>query len=97
MCFINNGNCTIELIESPDPENHSRKDGIVDHLSIRVVNAFRLNRFYKLHKLGISSKDTVNNNEATEKVHLNEKVQNPIYFEGAVPFSCIIKAITSKG
>lgn len=36
MCFLNNGNCTIELIESPDPDKKNRTDGIVDHLSIRV-------------------------------------------------------------
>lgn len=36
MCFLNNGDCTIELIESPEPEQIKRKDGVVDHLSIRV-------------------------------------------------------------
>ncbi|WP_438349417.1 VOC family protein [Paenibacillus sp. FA6] len=37
MCFINNGNCTIELIEFTDPTiGRDRKDGIIDHLSIRV-------------------------------------------------------------
>jgi lactoylglutathione lyase len=36
MCFLNNGSCTIELIESSDPEKKKRIDGVVDHLSIRV-------------------------------------------------------------
>jgi lactoylglutathione lyase len=37
MCFLNNGSCTIELIEFTDQsETRNRKDGIVDHLSIRV-------------------------------------------------------------
>lgn len=36
MCFLNHGNCTIELIETTASNN--RSDGIVDHLSIRVKN-----------------------------------------------------------
>lgn len=37
MCFLNNGSCTIELIEFANPtELKNRKDGVIDHLSIRV-------------------------------------------------------------
>ncbi|NIK79198.1 lactoylglutathione lyase [Paenibacillus castaneae] len=37
LCFLNNGNCTIELIEFADLTiSRDRKDGIIDHLSIRV-------------------------------------------------------------
>lgn len=36
MCFLNNGICTIELIEFPDQALKNRKDGVIDHLSIRV-------------------------------------------------------------
>ena len=36
MCFLNNGNCTIELIEFPDQDKKNRRDGVIDHLSIRV-------------------------------------------------------------
>jgi catechol 2,3-dioxygenase-like lactoylglutathione lyase family enzyme len=39
LCFINNGNCTIELLEFTDTSiSSNRKDGIHDHLSIRVAD-----------------------------------------------------------
>jgi len=37
LCFVNNGNCTIELLEFMDPIiSGTRKDGLIDHLSILV-------------------------------------------------------------
>ncbi|MEK3720646.1 VOC family protein [Paenibacillus sp. FSL H8-0034] len=37
LCFLNNGNCTVELIEFADKtRSNDRKDGIIDHLTIRV-------------------------------------------------------------
>ena len=37
LCFLNNGDCTVELIEFSDPtRSEGRQDGIIDHLSIRV-------------------------------------------------------------
>jgi len=39
LCFVNNGSCTIELLEFTDPTiSGTRIDGLIDHLSIRVEN-----------------------------------------------------------
>ncbi len=76
LCFLNNGNCTVELIEFADiSKSKDRKDGVIDHLSILVEDIETAKAF-------LESKGVIFENEIQLDERLYQNGERYAHFRG---------------